>query len=108
MKDRADSLARPLLFFALLALLALTLVAASGVVVVGRLATDQALAEARQLTEVSSRVVESRLSDAFLSGDAESLAEVDSVVVSAVKRDPVVRVKVWTETARSCIRTCPS
>ena len=95
-KDRADSLIRPLLVFALLAMLALALVAATGIVVVGRAATEQALTEARQLTEVSARVVEARVDDALLTGDAESLGFVDSVVASAVKRDPVVRVKVWT------------
>ncbi len=96
MKDRSDSLVRPLLVFALLALLALTLVAAAGIVVVRRLATEQALTEARQLTEVSARVVEGRVNEALLTGDAESLGSVASAVVNAVLHDPVVRVKIWT------------
>lgn len=96
-KDRSDSLARPLLLFGLLALLALTLVAVSGVVVVRRIATDQALAEARQLTEVSARVVQGRVNDALLTGDAESLLSVASAVVDGVLHDPVVRVKIWTQ-----------
>jgi two-component system NarL family sensor kinase len=95
-KDRSDSLVRPLLVFALLALLALTLVAATGIVVVRGLATEQALTEARQLTEVSARVVEGRVNDALLTGDAESLGTVASAVVNAVLHDPVVRVKIWT------------
>ena len=96
MQRRSDSLMRPMLVFAVLALLALALVAASGIVVVRRLATDQALAEARQLTEVSARVVEQRVSEPLLTGDAESLGLVASAVENAVLHDPVVRVKIWT------------
>jgi signal transduction histidine kinase len=84
-----------MLAFALLGLAALTIIATTGLIVVRRLATDQALAEARQLTEVTSRVVERRAGDGLLTGDAESLASVASVVFGAVLRDPVVRVKIW-------------
>ena len=63
---------------------------------VQRLATDQALAEARQLTEVSARVVQARVDDGLLTGDAESLGSIAAVVVNAVLHDPVVRVKIWT------------
>jgi two-component system, NarL family, sensor kinase len=85
-----------MLVFAVLALTALALVAAAGIVVVRRLATDQALAEARQLTEVSARVVEQRVSEPLLTGDADSSALVASVVTNAVLHEPVVRVKIWT------------
>ncbi|MGZ8631122.1 MAG: sensor histidine kinase [Actinomycetota bacterium] len=100
MVTRPDSLARPLAVFGLLALIALALVAGTGVAVVRKVATDQALAEARQLTEVSARVVERRLNDAFLTGDAAASAAVARVVFDAVLGDPVVRVKIWTRKGR--------
>jgi two-component system NarL family sensor kinase len=100
-RKRSDSLARPFAVFALLALLALALVAGTGVAVVRRVATDQALAEARQLTEVSARVVERRLTgDGLITGDAIESGAVARIVVDAVLVDPVVRVKVWTRDGR--------
>ena len=101
MRKRSDSLARPFAVFALLALLALALVAGTGVAVVRKVATDQALAEARQLTEVSARVVERRLTgDGIITGDAIESGAVARIVVDAVLVDPVVRVKIWTRDGR--------
>jgi hypothetical protein len=57
----SDSLVRPLVVFVLLALLALAVVAIAGISVAQSLATDQALDDARQITEISSRVVERRI-----------------------------------------------
>jgi two-component system, NarL family, sensor kinase len=93
---RADSLVRPLAIFALLALVALAIVGITGVVVIREIATDQALAEARQLTEVSARLVEDRLDDGLLTGDAIATGAVDRIVHDAVLVEPVVRVKLWT------------
>lgn len=84
-----------MLAFALLGVLALALVAASGLVVVRRLANEQALDQARQLTELSARLVERRIDHGLVTGDAESLAAVTSLVFDAVLREPVVRVKIW-------------
>ena len=101
MKQRSDSLARPFAVFGLLALLALALVAGTGVAVVRKVATDQALVEARQLTEVSGRVVERRLTgDGLITGDAIESGAVARIVVDAVLADPVVRVKIWTRDGR--------
>ena len=66
--------------FALLGLLALALVAGSGLLVIRRLADEQALNEARQLTDLSARIVARRVDDGLLTGDAESSAAVASVV----------------------------
>ncbi len=95
MRRSSDSVARPVLTFALLVLLALALVAGSGLFVIRRLGDEQALNEARQLTALSARVVERRVTDELLTGDAESLGAVASVVHDAVLQDPVVRVKIW-------------
>ena len=101
MKQRSDSLARPFAVFGLLALLALALVAGTGVAVVRKVATDQALVEARQLTEVSGRVVERRLTgDGLITGDAIESGAVARIVVDAVLADPLVRVKIWTRDGR--------
>ncbi len=91
---------RPLIAFVLLGVVALALVAVAGVVVIRRLATDQALADSRQLTEVTSRVVQRRVNDGLLTGNAESLASVATVVFDAVLHPPVVRVKIWTQDGR--------
>ena len=100
MKRRPDSKVRLLVAFLLLGVLALTLVAVAGVIVIRRLATDQALAEARQLTDVWSHLVERRVSDGLLTGDAESLLAVATVVRLVVQNEPVVRVKIWTPNGR--------
>jgi two-component system, NarL family, sensor kinase len=92
---RPDSLVRPLLAFALLGLLVLVVVAISGIVVIRRLATEQALNEARQLTDVSARIVERRVTDGLVTGDALARGSVARVVGDAVLHDPVVRVKIW-------------
>ncbi len=95
MRRSSDSVARPVLAFALLGVLALTLVAASGLFVIQRLADEQALDQARQLTELSARLVERRIDEGLVTGDAESLAAVTSLVFDAIRRDPIVRVKIW-------------
>jgi two-component system, NarL family, sensor kinase len=100
MKRRPESMVRPLIAFVLLGVVALALVAVAGVVVIRRLATDQALAEARQLTVVTSRVVDRRVNDGLLTGDAESLLAVATVIHDAVLHPPVVRVKIWTRDGR--------
>jgi len=91
---------RTLTVFVLLGVMALTFVAVAGVVVIRRVATDQALAEARQLADVTSHFVQRRVTEGLLTGDAESLAAVALVVSFAVLREPVVRVKIWTQDGR--------
>ncbi len=86
-----------MLTFALLGLVVLALVGVAGTLVLRRLATDQALAQARDFTDFSARVVERRLTDGLLTGDAEATLAIASVVHDAVLFDPVVRVKIWTE-----------
>jgi signal transduction histidine kinase len=98
-RQRPDSLLRPLLLFASLGLLALVVVAIAGFVVIRRLAEDQALVEARRVTTVSAAAVERFLTDDVLSGDARSLGRVANAVI-AVKEEPVVRVKIWTRDGR--------
>jgi two-component system, NarL family, sensor kinase len=88
---------RPVLTFVLLGTLALALVATSGLFVIRRLADREALNEARQLTALSARIVQQRVTDGLITGDAFSSEAVASVVRDAVLREPVVRVKIWSE-----------
>lgn len=85
-----------MLVFAVLGLVVLALVAVTGVLVLRRLATDEALDQARDFTDFSASVVRGRLDDGLLTGDAEASAAIARVVADAVLHDPVVRVKIWT------------
>jgi signal transduction histidine kinase len=67
--------------------------------VIRRLADEQALNEARQLTDLSARIVERRVTNGLLTGDASSAAAVASIVSDAkIVQPPVVRVKIWSQT----------
>jgi two-component system NarL family sensor kinase len=94
-RNRGDPVMRAVLTFALLGIVVLTLVGVAGMLVLRRIATNQAIGEARQLTGLSARVVEQRLTNGFLTGDARASGAVAEIVHDAVLRDPVVRVKIW-------------
>ena len=89
--------ARAVLTFALLGILAATLVGVGGALVLRRLATGQALTQAQDFTAFSARVVERRVTDGLVTGDAQAAVAVASVVGDAVLHPPVVRVKIWTQ-----------
>jgi signal transduction histidine kinase len=90
-----DPVTRAVLTFALLGLVVLTIVGVGGVLVLRRIATNQGIDQARQLTTLSARVVEERLTDRFLTGGAQATGAVAGIVRDAVLHDPVVRVKIW-------------
>ncbi|HEX5951107.1 MAG TPA: sensor histidine kinase [Actinomycetota bacterium] len=92
--ERLGSVPRAVLTFALLGLVVLLLVGVTGVLVLRRLATEQAISQARDFTAFAARVVERRLDDGILTGDAQASLAVANVV-NAVVDDPVVRVKIW-------------
>jgi signal transduction histidine kinase len=94
--NKPGPVARAVLTFSLLGLVVLALVGVTGTLVLRRLATDQAIAQARDFTAFSARVVQRRLTDELIAGDAEASAAIASVVFDAVLHDPVVRVKIWT------------
>src|ERR1051326_1377326 len=96
MGGSSTSVLRPVLAFGLLALLALALVAVSGLIVIHRVADHEALDQARELTALSARIVQQRTTNGLISGDVDSSVAVSSVVHDAVLREPVVRVKIWT------------
>lgn len=95
MRRSSDSVARPVLAFALISLIALALVATSGLFAIRRLADEQALNQARHLTALSSRVVQRQVDEGLITGDAESLSAVTSVTFDYILYEPILRVKIW-------------
>jgi len=80
---------------ALLGVLVVVLVTGAGYFVIRRIAVDRAIEDARQLTLLSSRVVEQRVTGGILKGDAFATGEVAAVINTAVLHDPIVHVKLW-------------
>ncbi|HUL86156.1 MAG TPA: histidine kinase [Actinomycetota bacterium] len=94
---KRDPVARSVITFALLGLVALAAVAVAGTLVIRRIATNQAIDEARQVTKLAASVVERRVDDGLIPGRADSTGKVSSVVFTAVLRPPIVRVKILTK-----------
>jgi two-component system, NarL family, sensor kinase len=85
--------ARAVLAFAVSGLLVLVLIGVAGVTVLRRIGADQATREAERLVEVTAHgVVEPRLTDGILRGDADSLIAIDTLVNGAVLREPIAAV----------------
>jgi signal transduction histidine kinase len=94
-KRRSTSVGRTVSLFALLGVLVLTLVAIAGFIVIRRVAVDRAIEDARSLTLFSAQVVQRRVTDGVLTGDAVATGQVASVIGDAVLYDPIVHVKLW-------------
>lgn len=87
--------------FMVISLAAVILLAAGGLLVQRNLATDDAIRDAKSLTELAGRgIVAPNLTEAVLDGQPEALARLDRVVRERVLVDPVVRVKVWSTSGR--------
>jgi two-component system, NarL family, sensor kinase len=92
---RHDPVKRALLLSAVLGVLLLAVVGTVGVVVLRGIAVDRSLENARQLTALSARIVQPRVENGLVSGDAESTAKIASIVSDAVLHPPVVAVRIW-------------
>jgi signal transduction histidine kinase len=95
MAGRSASVGRTVAILALLGVLVIVLVTGAGYFVIRRIAVDRAIEDARQLTLLSSRVVEQRVSNGILKGDAFATGQVATVINDAVLHDPIVHVKLW-------------
>jgi signal transduction histidine kinase len=95
MAGRSASVGRTVAILALLGVLVVVLVTGAGYFVIRRIAVDRAIEDARQLTLLSSRVVEQRVTNGILKGDAFATGEVAAVINTAVLHDPIVHVKLW-------------
>jgi two-component system NarL family sensor kinase len=92
---RHDPVRRAVLLSAVPGLLLLLVVGTVGVVVLRRIAVDRSLESARQLTALAARIVQPRVENGLISGDAESTARIASIVSDAVLHAPVVAVRMW-------------
>ncbi|WP_028062924.1 sensor histidine kinase [Solirubrobacter soli] len=91
----------PVAQFALSGLLFVVVVAVVGVLAVRHISRDEALFDAKQLTELAGNaVVAPAIEPGVLREDPAALARLDGVVRRNVLRDPVVRVKLWDESGR--------
>lgn len=87
--------------FALAGLVALAIVGVATAVASRRVGEREAIAEARITTVIRAQgVVTPALSDALLDGDRDAVDRLDEVVRRDVLDDTLVRVKLWTATAR--------
>jgi signal transduction histidine kinase len=91
----------PVAQFALSGLLIVVAVAVVGVLAVRHISRNEALFDAKQLTELAGNaVVTPAIDPGVVREDPTALARLDRVVRRDVLRDPVVRVKLWDESGR--------
>src|SRR5512132_437483 len=88
-KSSSGSVGRTVLVVSVLGVLVLALVAGAGFVVIRRVGVDRAIEQAKELTVLSARVVEQRVTDGIVTGDAEATGNVARVINDAVLRDPI-------------------
>jgi two-component system NarL family sensor kinase len=90
------TVARAVVTFAASGLVILLVIGVGGTLVLRRIGTEQARREAERLAAVSAHgVIEPRLRDGILTGNALSLLAIDSLVNGAVLEDPIVAVRIW-------------
>ena len=107
-RGKEASVARPVLAFAASGLAVLLLVGVLGVLALRRVGTAEGIRQAEDITSVAGRgVVEPRLRDGILTGDAESLTSLDALITQSVLREPIVRVKIWDRTGRIVYSDAP-
>jgi two-component system, NarL family, sensor kinase len=98
-KRRIDPVARTVLTFVSLLAITLVLVGVAGVVVLRRVATDQSYENASQLNALSAHIVQRRIQNGLVTGDADATIKVAKLVADAVitgpVNGPVVHVKIW-------------
>ena len=81
--------------------LLLIVIGTVGTYMLRRVATDQAIRDARTLTTVvGDGVLKPALNEKVLAGDPQAVAEFDKIVRERALVDPIVRVKIWTETGK--------
>ena len=91
---------RPVVWFMVAGLAAVTVIGIVGVNIVRRISTDQAIANARDLTEADGRSLQENFTDAMLAGDADARLSLDRAIRTRLLTHRVVRVKVWDATGR--------
>jgi two-component system, NarL family, sensor kinase len=99
--DEPPSVRAAVAKFALGGLAATLVLAAVGAFALARVSRNEAIKDAKRLTEVVGQdVVQPNLTDGLLRGDPRSRARVDRVVRGRVLRDDLTRVKIWSADGR--------
>ena len=81
--------------------LLLIVIGTVGTYMLRRVATDQAIRDAQTLTTVvGDGVLKPALNEKVLAGDRQAVAEFDTIVRERALVDPIVRVKIWSETGK--------
>ncbi len=81
--------------------LLLIVIGTVGTYMLRRVATDQAIRDAQTLTQVvGDGVLKPALNDQVLASDPAAVTEFDKIVRERALVDPIVRVKIWTETGK--------
>lgn len=87
--------------FAISGLAVLVLIVGAGVFILDRVAEDEAVDNAREITRLAAHgAIEANLTDAVLAGDPAALARLDKIVRTRVLSGSVVRVKLWSRDGR--------
>ncbi|GAC1323471.1 MAG: hypothetical protein NVSMB13_03410 [Mycobacteriales bacterium] len=98
---RQTSIARPVAIFLLAGLAAAAVITGAGIAVQRRLATDDAIKDAKRLTAVVGRdVAGPQLTDEALAGSGPAQLALDRFVHAHVLSPSIVRVKVWDPSGR--------
>ena len=95
MEGRSPSVARTVIVFAVLGALVVVVVGVAGFFVIRKVAVDRAIEQARELTTFSAQVVEQRVQDGIVTGDAVATGTIAHVIGESLLHDPVVHVKLW-------------
>ena len=93
--DRKRPVARTVLLAVVLGLVVLALVGGVGIAVLSRVARDESVHEAQGLAAVSGRIMQPRIDDGIVGGDASSTLKVESIATDAILHDPVIAVRLY-------------
>jgi two-component system, NarL family, sensor kinase len=97
-KSRRTDVTAPLLRFFLTGLAAVIVVGVLAVVLLRQAAHDEAIRDARATARLAGTgIVGPAVTDALLRGDEQAIREMDALVRREIRRDGVVRVKLWTQ-----------
>jgi two-component system, NarL family, sensor kinase len=93
--DRKRPVARTVLLAVVLGLVVLVLVGGVGIAVLSRVARDESVQEAQGLAAVSGRILQPRIDDGIVGGDAGSTLKVEGIATDAILHDPVIAVRLY-------------
>ena len=94
-RGQRDLARNAVLWFIAADLVAVVLIAGVGLAVSRRIATNEAIRDARAVIETDARHVTPALTDEFLEGDPAASDRFDALVRNRVLSDSLVRVKLW-------------